>query len=199
MSDLTLIVPGRAYLAGYIAALETGWSPDNTQDIHAEQLTSIRRDAEAFLQDLVRPAGTIRHADGTVSPRLPDRMFWIWDDEFCGIIGLRWRPGGNRLPPYVHGHIGYGVVPWKRRRGYASAALGLLLPVARSVGLTCVFISANAANIASRRVIERNGGVPVGPATRRATGRLDSDEVGYWIELSVRSSFPAPAGRRSGS
>lgn len=183
MTPISLVTPGSDYLAGYIAALETGWSPDNTQDIHEEQLTSIRRDAAAFLADLTDPGDTIRHADGTTSARLPDKMFWIWDGEFCGIAGLRWRMGSDELPRFVRGHIGYGVVPWKRRLGYASAALALLLPVAREVGLKRVFITADSTNVASRRVIERNGGVPLGRGTRRATGRLGSGEVGYWIEL----------------
>jgi predicted acetyltransferase len=181
MPELTLITPSRAHIPGFVAALKTGWSPDNTQDIHAEQLTSIRRNVDAFLKDLTGAGGTIRHADGTVTPRLANRMFWMWDGEFCGIVGLRWQPGTVDLPPYVRGHIGYGVVPWKQRRGHASRALALVLPVARAAGLPRVFISARVDNIASRRVIERNGGVPLGPGTPPATGRIDADEAGYWI------------------
>jgi predicted acetyltransferase len=45
----------------------------------------------------------------------------MWDGEFCGSIGLRWLPGTEELPPHCLGHIGYAVVPWKRRLG-----LGLL-------------------------------------------------------------------------
>ena len=55
----------------------------------------------------------------------------MWDGEFCGSIGFRWQPGTSTLPPYVLGHIGYAVVPWKRGRGYATQALALLLPEAR--------------------------------------------------------------------
>jgi predicted acetyltransferase len=183
MAQLTLVNPSRAYLLGYVAALKTGWSPDNTQDIHAEQLASIRRDTDAFLKDLLGAGSTIRHTDGTVTSRLPDKMFWLWDGEFCGIVGLRWQEGGEELPPYVHGHIGYGVVPWKRRRGYATTALALILAEARQIGLRRVFLVADEDNLASRRVIERNGGVLSGPDSRRATGQLDSGEVGYWIEL----------------
>jgi predicted acetyltransferase len=183
MAPLALVTPSRAYLAGYVAALKTGWSPDNTQDIHEEQLASIRRDTAAFLKDLLGAGGAIRHADGSVTPRLPDKMFWLWDGEFCGIAGLRWQPGSEELPPHVHGHIGYGVVPWKRRRGYATAALARLLAEARRVGLRRVFLVADEGNVASRRVIEANGGVPLGAGTRPATGQFDPGEVGYWIEL----------------
>jgi predicted acetyltransferase len=183
MTRLALVNPSRAYLPGYVAALETGWSPDNTQDIHWEQLASIRRDTDAFLKDLLGAGGVIRHADGSVTRRLPDKMFWLWDGEFCGIIGLRWQPDSEELPPHVHGHIGYGVVPRKRRRGYASQALALVLPEARRIGLRRVFLVADEDNLASRRVIERNGGLLLGPETPPATGQLDPGEVGYWIEL----------------
>ena len=72
---------------------------------------------------------------------------------------LRWQPGTHALPPHCLGHIGYAVVPWKQRRGYATRALALLLPQARAEGMSYVEITTDPENIASRRVIEANGGV----------------------------------------
>ena len=95
-------------------------------------------------------------------PRLPGFVRWIWDGELAGSIGLRWQPGTDALPPHVLGHVGYAVVPWKRRRGYATRALGLLLPEARAQGLRRVELTADPDNLASHRVIERNGGVLIG-------------------------------------
>jgi predicted acetyltransferase len=85
----------------------------------------------------------------------------MWDGEFCGTIGFRWQRGTTELPPYCLGHIGYAVVPWKRRLGYATRALGLLLPLAKEEGLEYVELTTDADNIPSRRVIESNGGVVV--------------------------------------
>jgi predicted acetyltransferase len=85
----------------------------------------------------------------------------MWDGEFCGVIAFRWQPGTPELPPHCLGHIGYGVVPWKRRRGYATRALQLLLPDVRLAGLPYVEITTDASNIPSQRVIEANGGVLV--------------------------------------
>jgi predicted acetyltransferase len=53
-------------------------------------------------------------------------------------------------------------VPWKQGRGYATQALGLILPVAREEGLQYVIITCDVDNVASRKVIEANGGVLTG-------------------------------------
>jgi predicted acetyltransferase len=65
------------------------------------------------------------------------------------------------LPPYCLGHIGYSVVPWKRRLGYATSALRQALPFARSEGLPYVDVTMDVDNIGSRRVVEACGGVLV--------------------------------------
>ena len=74
---------------------------------------------------------------------------------------MRWQPGSTTLPPHCLGHIGYAVVPWKQRRGYATLALALFLPQARAKGLPFVEITTDPDNVASRRVIAANGGTLV--------------------------------------
>jgi predicted acetyltransferase len=162
-SGVTLVWPAPAYLAGYIQALRRGWSPDNLRpEAATEELEEISRDAPGFLAALVDREGAgppIRLPDGSAVARLPGYRKWIWDGEFCGSIGFRWSPGTNALPAYCLGHIGYSVVPWKQRRGYATEALRQLLPEARAVGLTCVEIITDPANEPSQRVVLANGGV----------------------------------------
>jgi predicted acetyltransferase len=159
---LRLVAPNLDRLAQYAAALEAGWSPDTTHDVSRVQLAALRRNPAAFLVELTRQDGTLVTASGRVVPRLPSRVFWLDDGEFCGVINLRFVPGRDALPDYVSGHIGYAVVPWKQRRGYATRALALLLPVAREVGLTRIEITCDDDNEPSRRVIVTNGGVLIG-------------------------------------
>lgn len=160
METFTLVVPGPAHLPGYIAALEAGWSPDTTRDVCAEQLAAIADDPAGFLRGLQEHEGrTVTTDAGLVVPRLPGAVLWMWDGALCGSINFRHQPGTLELPPHVSGHIGYAVVPWKQRRGYATRALALMLAVAHARGLPRVVVTCDGDNAASRRVIEANGGV----------------------------------------
>jgi predicted acetyltransferase len=163
---MALVRPSREYLPGYVAALERGWSPDNLRGEAAarEELARIAADADAFLASLVDTEareGPVVLPDGSTVPRLPGYSRWIWDGEFCGSVGFRWQPGTEALPPHCLGHIGYGVVPWKRGRGYATQALREMLTDAAAAGLRYVEIATAVDNAASQRVIEANGGIMV--------------------------------------
>jgi predicted acetyltransferase len=99
-------------------------------------------------------------------------LWWVDGDEFIGRLGLR-----HSLTPALRragGHIGYDVRPSRRREGHASRMLTAALPVARSLGLSEVLLTCDEDNLASRKVIESNGGV------------LEAKEDGkrrYWITL----------------
>ena len=167
--DLTFVglaMPQLPMLASYADALRQGWSPHTERDVSQAQLAEIIADPQAFLAGLAdeQPPGRTRVLPyGRVVPILPQRVRWIWDGEFCGAINLRWAPGlttgSTDLPDYVLGHIGYGIVPWKRGHGLAKRALRHMLVEAREVGLPHVDISTAEDNIASQRVILANGGI----------------------------------------
>ncbi len=165
--DFRLVWPAPEYLASYVDALRRGWSPDNTRpEATAEELLEIEVDAESFLRGQIDREGEgppITLPDGSLVPRLPGYHRWMWDGDFCGELGFRRQPGTTDLPPYCLGHIGYSVVPWKRRLSYATRALALLLEdVAREEAMPFVELTTNTDNIASQRVILANGGRLVG-------------------------------------
>ncbi len=154
--------PSEIELPSYVDALERGWSPNTLDDGAGRiELEQIRRDPTAFLASLVdrEAAGPpIALPDGSVVDRLPGFRKWMWDGEFSGSIGLRWRPGTEELPPYVLGHVGYSVVPWKRRLGYATAAVRAILLDAGGEGLRWIEITTDVDNVASQEVIAGAGG-----------------------------------------
>jgi predicted acetyltransferase/predicted enzyme related to lactoylglutathione lyase len=159
---MQLVWPAAQYLPSYIHALQQGWSPDNLRPEAAqEQLARIAASPDRFLAEQVdreAKGPPVILPDGRQVLRLPGYSQWMWDGEFCGLINFRWQPGSTDLPPYCLGHIGYSVVPWKRRLGYATRALRLLLKQAVKEGLPFVQIVADADNVPSQRVIETNWG-----------------------------------------
>jgi predicted acetyltransferase len=192
---MTLVWPSREYLPSYIAALERGWSPDNLHGDAAVgvELQRINANPDTFLAsqvDRVGAGGAILLLDGTKVPRLPGYNRWLWDGEFCGRIGFRWQPGTEALPPHCLGHIGYTVVPWKRRRGYATQALREMLQEVKAEGLRYVELTTQPDNVSSQRVITANGGVLVEEFIAPAS-------VGGRREFRYRVYFDGEPGRPS--
>ena len=191
---MQIVKPAAAFLPGYVAALKQGYSPDNVRGAVAAQeilarIESLSADAFlATLEDREAKGPLVTLPDGTQMKRIPGFHRWMWDGEFCGSISLRWKPGTTDLPPHVLGHIGYSVVPWKRRLGYATSALKQLLPEARAVGLPYVEITTDPDNVASQRVIEANGGVLVEHFTKPS--QFDSTPgLRYRIALNASRYF----------
>ncbi len=161
--EMQLIVPNPEHLDSYRAALERAWSPDNLRpEASLEELDAIGRDPERYLSlfdDREGNGAPVKLPDGATVARLPSIRRWMWDGDFCGEIGLRWQPGTAELPPTCLGHIGFSVVPWKRRLGHATWALAQMLPEATRIGLPFVELVTDLDNIGSQRVITGNGGV----------------------------------------
>ena len=167
---MRLVRPATEHLAGYVAALQRGYSPDNVRGAVAAQeiLARIEADADTFLaslEDREAKGLPVTLPDGTQVKRIPGFHRWMWDagsdEPFCGSISLRWQPGTTDLPPHVLGHVGYSVVSWKRNLGHATSALAQLLVETRDTGLPFVEVTTDPDNIASQRVIVANGGVLV--------------------------------------
>ena len=77
------------------------------------------------------------------------------DDAFVGKINIRI---GDNFYTYYSGHIGYEVNEEMRGHGYARRACGLVLDVARSHGMSRIYLACKEDNAASYRTIEKLGG-----------------------------------------
>jgi len=187
MSKIELLKPTTALLPSYVAALKAGWSPDNVRKEVAarEQLHAIEMNADAFVDGLDDPTASGRPIplpDGSTVARLPGIVRWIWDGDISGAIGFRWQAGTAELPPYVLGHIGFSIVPWKRGNGYARQALDLMLGEARRQGLAYVELTVDPDNIASQKVVAACNGVLV-ERFRKTAAYGSAETLRYRIEL----------------
>ncbi len=84
--------------------------------------------------------------------------FFVAEDEgrIVGRLSLR-----QELNAYLRdfgGHLGYGVLPEYRGRGFAGAMLREGLARLRAVGTETALLTCDEDNVASRRVIESEGG-----------------------------------------
>lgn len=170
---MNLVRPLAEHLPSYRAALLRHWSADTVRGVEAaqEELQKIEHDPGLFLAHMVdreAAGGPVKLPDGSFVPRIPGYKYWMWDGEFCGSIGFRWQPGTVQLPAHVLGHIGYSVVPWKRRLGYATEALRQLLPIVRRENIPYVELTTDPGNTVSQKVIMKNGGVLIDSFTRPA-------------------------------
>ena len=120
-----------------------------------------------------------------------DKVFWLTDrDEFVGQASIRPELSTSYLITYG-GHIGYSIRPSKRNRGYGTKILALALEKASDLGLGKALVTCDSDNLASRKIIERNGGVFESSMAMRGEilsieGRSNEenvDKLRYWIDL----------------
>jgi predicted acetyltransferase len=118
--------------------------------------------------------------DDYVRRILNDKEFWgvpistLWYIDgpcYLGTVIIRHRLTSELVRN--GGHIGYHVAPRYRRRGHATAMLAAAITYCHSaLGIAQILITCNQSNIASRRVIESNGGV---------LENILEDECRYWV------------------
>ena len=79
------------------------------------------------------------------------------DNKIVGTINLRWNLNEEMLK--FAGHIGYGIRPSERQKGYNEINLYMVLKEAKKLGLKKVMLGCGVYNIASNKTIKRLGGV----------------------------------------
>ena len=112
--------------------------------------------------------------------KVPDSVFFLLDEEkdrLLGAVNIR-----HYLNDYLlreGGHIGDGIRPSERRKGYATKMIGLALNECKRLGIDKVLITCNKDNIGSAKSIINNGGILENEIVNE-DGEL---EQRYWITL----------------
>lgn len=85
--------------------------------------------------------------------------YWLVNEQgqIAGAVNIRHDLTERLLN--TGGHIGYGVVPSQRKKGYATAILEQSLQKTRELGLKRVLVVCDEGNIGSEKTIVKNGGV----------------------------------------
>lgn len=110
-------------------------------------------------RDYLRRVDRLRRGEeGLARPFVPwTDGYGVVDEVVVGRVSVRHRL--TQSLTQVGGHIGYGVRPQYRRRGYATTLLRAGLAIARDLGIDRALVTCNDDNVASAAVIERCGGV----------------------------------------
>lgn len=112
--------------------------------------------------------------------RVPNSVFFLLDEERDRLIGaVDIRHYLNESLLKEGGHIGVGIRPSERRKGYATAMLKLALIECRKLGINKVLMTCDKDNIGSAKSIIHIGGKLENEFVNSA-GEI---EQRYWIEL----------------
>ncbi|MBD2868286.1 GNAT family N-acetyltransferase [Paenibacillus arenilitoris] len=154
MSDrVTLVKPAaalkEAYLPFYREWVESG------EDMVPWVISRDPEDFDGMVRFLLEQESGAGVQDGWVT----NSTYWLVTEEkrIVGAVNIR-----HSLTEHLFncgGHIGYGIRPSDRRKGYATKLLSLALEEARKLGIDKALVVCDATNTASERTIRNNGGV----------------------------------------
>lgn len=111
---------------------------------------------------------------------VPDSVFFLLDearDRLLGAVNIRHYLNDSLLKE--GGHIGDGIRPSERRKGYATEMIRLALIECKKLGIDKVMMTCDKENIASAKSIIKNGGILENEFVN-SDGKV---EQRYWISI----------------
>jgi predicted acetyltransferase len=112
----------------------------------------------ATFDEGLRRLADLREGRNVPEGFVPCTFLWlVTENEYLGHVSI--RPALNPWLEKIAGHIGYRIRPRHRRQGYGRLILRLALPEAHRLGINPALVTCDARNIASRKIIEGNGGL----------------------------------------
>jgi predicted acetyltransferase len=111
---------------------------------------------------------------------VPMTTYWLMDSDnrVVGMSNLRHFLTEALL--FRGGHIGYYIAEKERKKGYGTFLLQQTLEAAKSLGLHKVLITTGSDNIASRIIIERNGGIL---EDERYDPKRQKNFLRFWVDV----------------
>lgn len=114
------------------------------------------------------------------SEKVPASVFFLLDEErniLLGAVNIRHYLNENLLK--YAGHIGDGIRPSERGKGYGTKLIALALEECKKLGINKVLMVCDKENIASAKTIINNGGI----LENEILSEKGTIEQRYWINL----------------
>lgn len=174
---MELINPSEKFKDSFIEAIKEyhAVDADDRKDIFEIKVEDLQNDFPLYISNLFSESVGKNLPEGYV----PQTTYWLIDSgEFIGRVSIRHTLTDHLLKE--GGHIGYDIRPTKRNKGYGKKILELSLPKAKELGIDKVLVTCNETNLASKNIIEANGGI-FENAIRIQEGK--PKKLRYWITL----------------
>ncbi|OKP97055.1 GNAT family N-acetyltransferase [Paenibacillus sp. P46E] len=91
---------------------------------------------------------------------VPSSTYWLVSDDKRVIGAVNIRHDLTEKLFNCGGHIGYGIRPTERQKGYATKLLAMALDETKGLGIKKALVVCDEGNIASEKTILNNGGIP---------------------------------------
>lgn len=100
-----------------------------------------------------------RNSEKIPAGHVPESVYWLIDENKRMLGAVTIRHGLTKHLLNTEGHIGAGIRPSERRKGYATKTLELALDKMREIGFEQALVTCNEDNICSEKAIVKNGGI----------------------------------------
>lgn len=146
---MELILPSEKYKNSYLEYIEELGDEERypfPMDFDCSDFRKMLAKINDFAEGTNLPSGYVQSS-----------TFWLVDSgELIGVTNIRHRL--NKEIEHCGGHIGLGVRPSYRAKGYGSQLMKLSIEKLNDIGVSTIHIHCYKGNIASAKAIISNGG-----------------------------------------
>ena len=170
---MKLIKPSVEYRDTFIDGLKEYQSEGGFPTVDAEERRNY------FAEYIERLNNDFKKGYGDEEIVHMEHLWLVHGDKYIGTILLRHQL--NKYLLNTGGNITYEIRPTERRKGYGKEILRLALLEAKHIGLERVLITCDEDNVASKKIIEANGGALEDTFFEKG---MRVKKLRYWINLS---------------
>ncbi len=174
---LKLIKPSLMYYKQYKEMMDE-WNMEGSRI--APWPLHLKYHTEDFFKEMLARIKDVENGEN-LGEYASSTTYWLYDDEKDILIGasnLRHYLTEDGLK--LWGHIGYGIRPSERKKGYATELLKMTIVEAKKRNIKKVLLGAYTGNIGSWKVMEKCGGIFENIVIEEETGLPIKR---YWITI----------------